>query len=215
MRGLPPVPAGVLRLDLEFDVNGYPLTTGLWFLVPDLALADLAWYQAFTAMAFFYLLPGTTGVTHDGVSLSTCRLASGGMAPFRYVALAPPNHGAYSGGQADIIASGVFVRTTTTARGSGSRLRFPGCPDDFVRDGLALSATAVSQLLAMANAITTFVASQTGPTGGQVLLGTLQRSKAGAPLAHSLFDPAVAVVPSYRVEYLDRRFPRVRHVRSL
>lgn len=212
MRGLPPVPADVLRLELDIEVNGYLFTTGMWFLVPDLPAATLPWYQAFTADAIAYLVGAVNGVTHSGAFLSTCRVAAGGVGGFRYASYAGTNVGAYSGGQADIVASGVFIRSNSGTRGSGSRLRFPACPDAFLTDNVQLSAAGLSRLLDMCTAITSFSAAELGPSGAPVVLGTLRRAQAGAPLPSAIFDPALAVVPSLRIEYLDRRFPQRRYV---
>lgn len=215
MRGLPPVPDDVLRLELDFDVNGRRFTTGLWMLTPGLQAWTPTWLTSFASDVFSYLLPGTTGVTHDGTSLTTCRVLIAGSSPIAWTAYAPPNHGAHTGGQADAIASGVYVVSSSGGRGSGSRIRFPGCPDDFITDNWLLSPQGQSRLLDMCSSIIELMNAVTSPTSQLMTLGTLQRATVAGPRSTSQFDPASLVVPSNRVEVLRRRFPHSRWVSPL
>lgn len=215
MRGLPPAPSNVVRLDFDFYVNGRDFTTGMWLLIPDVETGGVAYLDALCADAQFYTLSGWTGCMHDGASVVTCRASYGGTQPANFVSYAAPNHGAYTGGQADAIACGVYVVSSSGGKGSGSRLRVPATPDAFVDDNYRLASAAVARLLDLCNAIDTFVAATHGPLGAQAVLGTVQRSRRGAPLPTAEFDPAQAVVPSFRVEFLSRRMPRSRWVSPL
>lgn len=212
MRGLPPAPSNVVRLEFDFFVTGRTLTTGMWLLIPDVETGGVPYLDALCADAQFYLLGGFTGCMHNGASLVTCRASYGGTTPANFVSYAAPNHGAYSGGQADAIACGVYAVSATGGKGSGSRLRIPGTPDDFVDDGYRLSSAGVSQLIALCGDINNFVTATHGPLGAQAVLGTVQKARRGAPLPSAQFDPAQAIVPSYRIEYLRRRMPRSRWV---
>lgn len=212
MRGLPPVPDDVLRLTVDVDINGRVFSTGFWFFVPDLPAATYPWFKNFVDEFFFYVIGGLNGCQHAGASVTTCRLVAGGIGGVQYTAFAATNQGVYTGGQADLVAAGVFLRTAAGRRGSGSRVRIPGCPDAFVDNNLTLSAAAVARLFSFCDAVNNFVSAQLGPTGAQVVVGTLRRTQAAAPLSSSVFDPAVAIMPSPRVEYLTRRFPRTRWV---
>lgn len=212
MPALPPVPDDVLHVELTFDVNGREYRNGWWWLVPDLAVGGIPWLVATMSNIFADLVFPVTGLMHAGGSWTTCRLASGGNAPLVYVEAAPLNHGAHTGGQADAIATGVYVVTLASRRGSGSRIRFPACPDDAVQDNWLLSAAGLARCFDFAAALNSLTSSLVAPTGAQVLLGTLQRRTAAGPRAVSSFDPATAVLPSFRVEVLARRMPRSRGI---
>jgi hypothetical protein len=212
LRGLPPVPADVLRVELVIDVNGRELTTGWWWFVPDLIAGGVPWLIAAASNIFSYMVSPLDGCMHSGASWSLLRLSSGGTTPLVYSEAAPVSGGVYTGGQADAIATGVYVLSSTGRRGSGSRLRIPATPDDFVVNNYMLSTTGVGRLFDFAAAMQSCTAATIGPTGGAVILGTLQRSRAGAPLGVATFDPAAAVIPSFRVELLARRLPKSRGV---
>lgn len=212
MRGLPPPPSNVVRLDLDFLVNGRDFHTGLWLLIPDVETAGVAYLDALVADFISFVVGGVTGVMHSGSSWVTCRASYGGTTPASFIGYVTPNHGAWSGGQADAIATGLYLVSSTGGRGSGSRLRFPAVPDDFVDDNWRLASTAVAQLVILANDITNFVSGTIGPTGAPAIVGTVQRAARGAPLPVASFDPAQAIVPSYRVDFLGRRMPKTRHV---
>ena len=211
---LPAVPPDVGHFDLAFDVNGRTLRAGFWFLLPDLQSWTQPWLLSLVDQFVLYTLSGFTGVMHAGASLSTCRVSVAGSNPVEFVQHVAPNHGAYTGGQADAIASGVYLVASSGRRGSGSRLRVPGCPDDFIDDNWRLSNAGVSQLHTLANDLTDWARVQTGPTGLPLVLGTLQRRTSAGPLPAAQFDPAVMVVPSFRVEVLSRRLPKSRWVSS-
>ena len=201
-------PAGVVSIASDVDVHGYPSSFAFWLLIPDDDVATIPYWSALITSYQLQVWPAILNCMHSGASFVTCRIAAGGTAPQRFVEAAPANHGAWTGGQAQSVAAGLYVLTSSGHRGSGSRVHFPAVPDIFIDDNARLSNAGRGLLQQAATALVDWIASVSGPTGAQVLLGTLQTRRGGVPLLLPTFDPAVAVLPTARVERMGRRLPR-------
>lgn len=212
MRGLPPVPPDVLRLELEAEVNGAFFTTGVWLQSPDMPSAVPSYLTALIGSFELGPVAAFLSCMHNGSSFSTCRASIEGTTRLRIVDAFLPNAGAWTGGQVNMAACGLYVQTLGGGRGSGSRIRFPALPDIFVDDNRTLSATGVGNLEAAATALVSWVSTALGPSGLPLELGTVQRARGGTPLPASIWAPAVSVSPSFRVEYLARRMPKSRQI---
>lgn len=200
-------PEGVVHVGVTVDVNGAPFTFGHWLLIPDAGSGYPLYWSGLLSSYFLEVGPALLDCMHDGASLLTCRSTAGGTSPQVWVESFSPNHGHWTGGQADNVATGIYVQTQSGRRGSGSRVRLPAVPDSFINANRALSQFGAGYLQAAATALVAWVASVTGPTGAQAVLGTLQTRRGGVPLLPPEFDPAIAVRPSLRVERLARRLP--------
>jgi hypothetical protein len=208
VRNLPPDPPDTIRLITTVAVHERYFSFGLSFLIPDVDSADDAWCRGF--LDSFILAPAgdVLNCMSDQAQISTCRLESNRHGAPRLELPFPPNHGAHSGLEADAIACGLYVTSGSGRKGAGSRIRFPAVPPVFVDDGWRLSNQAGGYLTLAANGIVAWVATQVGPTGSGVILGTIRRSAHGAPLSTSTFDVAFAVRPSLCVEVVRRRLPK-------
>lgn len=205
---LPTVPSNVALLENVCDVNGYDVQYNHWLFVPAFDTAGPSYFDALLTAYILEVGGALLDCMHSGASFTTCRLSRFGSQPFTWIKQWPPNHGRWTGGQANNVAVGFYVRTTTGGRGSGSRCRIPACPDIFVTENRQLSQVGLGNLLALTEAIVAWAAGLTGPTAGDVLLGTLQRRTVAGPLPSATFSPAAALTPSQRVERLGRRLPR-------
>lgn len=190
------------------DVNGYYFSFGHWLLIPDSAAATVSYLHDLASSYQLNVGGELLDCMHDGSSFATSRLGLQSPAPLQYTQAWPANHGAWTGGEANAIATGVYVLTSAGGKGSGARVRIPGAPDIHVDAGGRLSNAGRGHLQAFCTALITWVDGETGPTGAPILLGTVQRQRAGAPLPVASFDPAVGVLPSLRVERLVRRLPK-------
>lgn len=205
---LPPVPDDVAFLSPTVDVNGLVFSFGLWIQCAD--FAGMTILQAETLLSSFDLSTSNAWLAcmHNGCALSTCRLAVGGTSGLRYARPYGPNSGLFTGGQADAIAAGIYLMSSTPRRGSGTRVRIPGTPDVFVSDGYRLTLEGRDNLQVLCDQLANWVASVTGPAGSPVLIGTLSRRTTAGPLPAAAFTPTQGIIPSLRVERLSRRMPR-------
>ena len=208
MQGLPPDPVDTIRLITEADVDGARESFGLSFLVPDLALADDAWLHSFLGNYQILVAGDLLNCMSDHAELVTCRTDSTRPASPRFEIPFAPNHGAHPSVEALAIAVGVYVTSGRARRGGGSRVRLPACPPRFVSRGRELTSDGAGFLISFCNSLVAWASGQVGPTGANVILGTIRRQAGGAPLATAVFDPAFSVRPSLRVEVLRRRLPK-------
>lgn len=205
MRGLPLPPDNVVHFNIECAVSEALYSFGFWLLVNDVAAGGLPYLDALGASFVLEVGPAIEALQSADASLSTCRLTVVRPTPLVFTSIFPDVHGAGPNRLAGTTALGVYLLSSSGGRGSGSRLRIPGIRDDALAGPTALSFSGRARLVAVCDAFVTWVASISDPLGGQPVLGTVQRSKSGAPLPVALFDPATGVLPSDRVEVLSRR----------
>jgi hypothetical protein len=203
-----PPPEGVVWISSDVDVNGYPASVGFWVLIPDADAGPPLYWLGLLGSVELQVWPGWLSCMHAGASFVTCRCLVGGIAPQWYALPAPPNHGEWTGGQAENVCMGLYVQSSSGGRGSGSRIHLPAVPDIFVQNNVQLSEVGRGNLLAAAVAMTDWAASVSGPTGAAVTIGTLQTRRAGAPLLPPVFDPALLIRPGQGIETMRRRLPR-------
>jgi hypothetical protein len=209
VRGLPPDPAETVRLSTTVDVNGSTFSFAFSWFVPGIDGALPTDLEDWLDTWIIRTLDPLTGAMHAGASALTCRLGSVRPGGPSWEATYPqPNHGHFTGGQADQVAVGLYVKSSARARGSGSRIRLPACPDEFIDDNRAINTLGLSQLQQLVNAITMFAITPTPFSGVPPILGTIQRQAAGRPLTAATFAPTIGLVVSRRVETIRRRLPK-------
>lgn len=207
MRGLPPDPANTVRLITTVDVDGSDFSFELGLLAPLVDAASPAELELWLGNWILIVGPALGDLMHAGAHLLTCRLVSKRMGGPSWTATFPPNHGNWSGGQADQVALGIYVKSTAYGRGAGSRVRIPAIADVMIDANRAVSVVGQGKLLALCNAIADFLNQPLPWGGGLAIAGTIQRQRAGSPLSAATFAPAQAIVPSRRVETIRRRLP--------
>src|SRR5207248_7930660 len=92
----------------DVDVHGYPSSFAFWLLIPDDDVATIPYWSALITSYQLQVWPAILNCMHSGASFVTCRIAAGGTAPQRFVEAAPANHGAWTGGQAQSVAAGLY-----------------------------------------------------------------------------------------------------------
>lgn len=204
MRGLPPPPADVVQLVQDFDINGHTVSIGYWLFNPSNAGAGESDLLAIANAWFVTCLPSIYELQHDGTVASTCRCANRTL---RVVSAAPPGHGAWTGGQADNVATGLHWLTGEAGALRGPITFIPGVPDVFISDNWRLSATAWGNLTASGRDLYNALNALPSPGGTPQVVGTVHRSNAGAPLPAAEFAPYIGVVPSAKVVTIRRRIP--------
>jgi hypothetical protein len=204
VRGLPPPPAEVAHLEQTFDVNGLQTSIGFWLFngsIPALAAPSAA---VMLSDWFLTCLPSLLELQHIETIPTTCRLSTVG---FRYVEAAPPAHGAWTGGQASSVALGLHWLTGQARPRSGPITFVPGVPDAFVTDNWRVNELAYGNMVASGRDLFSALNAIHAPDGSPTVVGTVQRSHAGAPLGSALFSPYVAVVPTAKLVTIRRRIP--------
>lgn len=204
----PPIPSGVVSMRQLVDVDGNLCTFGWWLFMADADLGDFTYWSDLSTSFQFTVSGPLLACMHAGASLLACRFVVGGIGPTSYQFPWAPNHGLSTGGQAQAVACGLYIRSSDDRRGSGTRVRLPAVPDEFVDNDVALSSIGRGRLTDLGDRLTSWVSSVSGPGGGTVLLGTLQRRRAGLPLPTAVFAPAISVEPMLRIARMGRRMPR-------
>lgn len=209
---MPTWPDGVVHLSQDTDVAGYTASFGLWLwwpanppLDPDEALAVIGNWASIVVPYFLACM-------NSSASFTTCRLTHRGTTPFRFVSELAPNHGAGSSGATLAISAGVYIQSSSGARGSGTRIHIPAINSAMYNDPGVLSTTGVNNLLALTNAIATWPQQLFSAGAGTVQLGTLQQRRGGQLLSHPTFVEAIGVRPTYKVETISRRLHQIRAV---
>lgn len=205
MRGLPPLPADVLELELTIDVNGSLCAIVQHFY----SLGSIAW--GFTEFSSWVSQWGTFAETHllnmmpSSASFTTCRLSRKGTSPFRYEVLLPTNAGAH--GEAQSLNSALCLTWHASADGylSRSHTRLPLRADVVDIDKrtidpgfLGLFQLECDNYIGQVNLITV-----SGYSASEFVV--VSRSKNGEPRATSEFAPVYAGDPSLNVGTLRRR----------
>lgn len=210
MRSLPPVPEDVVWFGLGFDCDGATSSIGFWLEVPGINVAVPTDITALLGQLIFAALDFKGPITHAGCQLTTCRLRNTGTAPFDLIEVPSTNHGAWTGGQANQVASGLHWQTTVHARRGQSITHVPGFPDAFTDDHVVLNATGWSNLSSAAGGFLSAVNAAHAGGLASVRLGTLYRSRGGVPLGSSEFAPFFFVVPSRVITTIRRRMSQGR-----
>lgn len=212
MRGLPPPPLDVVHLTQTFDVDDNDVSVGFWLFNPSNVDAIVSELQELADAWFLTCLPNLLGLMHEGSVATTCRLTNRVLS---YAELAPPNHGALTGGQADNVAVGLHWLTGAPAT-SISRITYvPATPDLFVDRGYRLSATGWGTLRANGTDLYNALNALPAPSGGTQAVGVVNRSRSGIPLSVATFTPYIGVVPTPKVVTIRRRIPSGRRVSPL
>lgn len=209
MRGLPPTPPDVLRFDAYCDTDGAPSSIGFYVLAapgPPYDVGDLT-----TLLGLFILavLDFVNQCSAGGTSVLTCRLRSTGIETWDIVEGCSPNHGAWTGNQANMVASVCHWLTGETGRGRQAVTWIPGFPDNFTDDHLHANDTCMHTVRFQANTFLAAIAAMSAGTILQCSLGTVHRSRHGAPLHVATFSPFVDVTASRVIGRCGRRM-RVR-----
>src|SRR5690242_2427373 len=141
---------------------------------------------------------------HGGSSATTCRLSIAGLT---ILADAPPNHGAWTGGQADNVALGLKWQTSERGRRGWALTYVPAVPDVFITNNWQLRQLAWGNLLDSGTHLLQSMNLLPDPSGATLRAGTVHVSSRGAPLTASAFAAYVGVVPTPKVVTIRRRIP--------
>jgi hypothetical protein len=209
---LPPVPADVVHFNIGVDVNGYPCSYGFWLLVPGASGAGEPYIRGLLSDYFLTATHELLQCMHSGASLDVLRADAGGPSPARAFISAPENSGAWEGGQAQSLATVLYVTSSSGGRGSGSRIRIPAVPDIFIANNQSINRSGYGHLILAATELTNWVNAIVPPGGGNAVIGTLQRKTKSGPLAVAAFDPAAIVKASPTLAHLDNRLLQSRHL---
>jgi hypothetical protein len=198
-----------LHLVQDVDVDGHLVSIGWWLWNPSNVNIVTPELDALVNAYFFTCQPSLLELMHAGATLTTCRLATRTES---FVAMSPPNHGAWTGGQADNVATGLHWLT-----GEGGPLRgpitfVPAVPDAFIEANWMLSNVGFGNLNASGIDLYHAFNALPAPDGTTQAVGTLHRSAAGVPMAVAQFTPYVGVNPVPKVVTIRRRIPRRRAV---
>jgi hypothetical protein len=204
VRGLAPPPVDVARLVQEYDINGHQVSIGLWLFNPSFIGITSASAETVLDDWFVTCLPSLYELQHEGVIATTCRLELRG---FRWVAAAPPGHGAWVGGQADNVALGLHWLTGEVGKGLSPITFVPGVPDVFIANNYRLNELAYGNLRASSSDLYDALNALHSPDGTPTVVGTLHRVTAGTPMPTAQFAPYVGVVPTLKVATIRRRIP--------
>lgn len=204
---LAPLPVGVAHVSVGIDVNTYPCSIGWWLLVPGLETAGPPELEALAASITLGVAGPLTSCMHAGSQLVTCRIDGRG---FSFASAFAPNHGAWTGGQAQGLATVLHWLTLDAGRRGAAITHLPAVPDVFVRDNARLSTLGYSNLLVAAADLFSAFNSTPGVTGGVCTLGLLQRRHGGVPLVPPTFSPATGYEVSQVLTTLRRRLPKYR-----
>jgi len=205
VRGLPPPPPEVVLLRWGFAIDGSYASTSSWILVPGV---DTLGVSGLEALAGTFLLAAADlfhAITHAGCDLVTCRLSTYTSDPITVFRSPGPSPGAWTGGQAGQVASGVHLLTSERGKGLQPVMRVPGFPDAFTDDHVRLNQLGFANITDAADTYLNAIDATAAPLGGTCLLGTIHRSAAGAPLGNAIFAPAVGVLASPTVCTVRRR----------
>jgi hypothetical protein len=205
VKGRPDPPEDVALVRVVFDVDGNRATVGLWLFVPGLQLLAVSQLEDIVAGVYAYLLPLTDNNMHAGAAVARVELLRWGMSPLRVIRFAPPNHGAWTGGQVLVASSTLHWLTGESGRGRTGVTHLPGFPDAYTSDHRTVNALGWGNLSTDAIAFLSGVNTIASPAGGDCVLGTLHFSAAGVPLAAATFSPIIGVTPGVMVGTLDRR----------
>jgi hypothetical protein len=124
----------------------------------------------------------------------------------------PPAHGAFPSEEACNVASGIIWGTGERGRSGWAITYLPSCPHDFVDTGWQLSAEGYNNILDSAVNFKLQLESLPLFPPQTLVLGTLHRSRAGAPLHTARFAPFLYVRPARKVTTIRRRIPSGRSV---
>ena len=124
----------------------------------------------------------------------------------------PPAHGAFGGSLAQNTAAGISWRTGEPGRRGWTITYLPGCPQDFLEEGWQLSAEGYNNILDTAVNFQLSLSTLPSYPPNTLVLGTVHRSRHGAPLPASVFAPFVDWFPVSKIVTIRRRIPESRSV---
>lgn len=207
MIGLPPPPDDVAQLTAGFAIDGSYASCSWWVLIPGLEGLTFTEFRALQSLLSGVVSDFYTAITHSGTIFATCRLRSFGASPYFFEGPPSSSHGAWTGGQAMQAAVGLSWKTGESGKHHGGYTWVPGLPDLFTDDHVHLNDTGFVNALDAANGFIAGVNALTTPLPTALVLGTLHRQVAGAPLGTSVFAPFFGVVPCRHLATCRRRIP--------
>lgn len=211
MRGLPPDPPDSVRMITYVRVDDVATCSfGLSILAPGIDLAASSDLQLLLTSFQVQCSTQLFNCMHQGAQALTSRLVSYRPGGPRWETSWAPNAGRWTGGQASAIAAGLYTQGLAAGKGTGSRIRLVGCPDIFIDANRELNTTGTEYLRQLGVQIKNWAGPPSPYPVGPVIIGTIQRQSAGAPLPTATFDPATAIVPARRVEVVRRRLAKRR-----
>jgi len=191
VRGLPPPPPDVAQLTAAIDNDGARSSVTTWVQLlpgPPYSIADLKGVLGDLTIALTTLV---NQLSTFSTTVRTCRLRTFGIETWDIIEAPAFNSGAFTGSQANHVATCIHWLTGESGKRGPSLMRIPGFPDVFTNDHLSLTAGAIGTVYTEA---TTFINQVDAITFGDILgvsVGTLHRSRHGAPLAVAQFTPYV------------------------
>lgn len=202
---LPPIPEDVLHVEHLFLCDGSPASFGFWLHVHPAVLLDPTQFSLIAYDWFEFTLQTFLDCMHEGTTQIACRITRRGIEPYVHLENFAPNAGSQSGAQNLAAACGLYLPASVGGRGSGSRLRLPGLPDNFVDNDAKLSGYGVQQLVFAADALFNYPLRLSTDLELPTELVTLQTRKNGLPLAVAEYSPTLAVRPTFHLDSIGRR----------
>lgn len=190
MRGLPPPPTDVLRIQADWDIGSAGRCTTSWYI-----LAPGSWTatstQLETLLGDFFLGPANDllSIVGTDVTIGVLRLSTYGPGP-QVIQVVPAFNVGAVGTTNPLNGAAVLTWRAVGPRGYLLGHTFLPLSDSFVdNDHVTIRAVSWSQLQAAARLFVQHVAGIASPDGGQCVLVVLQRSEAGAPLIAAQVAP--------------------------
>ncbi len=205
MRGLPPPPADTVEVLQLVDVNGLTVSTTHYLLSPGSSFATVDYLQTLAAGWILTCANQYAACMHSGAELAAVRLTANGGDLVRVTFPFPPNHGAWPGGQASQVALCWHWLTAARGRGRQGVTRLPAVPDQFVDSNRRISNSGYANMVEKGSNLYDAMRALPGFTGGSCVPVTVHRSRNGAPLAASEYEPIVGVQTSRRIATVRRR----------
>jgi hypothetical protein len=205
VRGLPPPPPNVARVNFDCTTDSARWTIGFWIEMFPLGPYTLADLQGVLAQVTIAGTQFVNQLTTAASKIDTCRLALQGpqiAALFETVAF---NVGALSGAQANQVSTALHWITGDPGRSGQAMTYMGGFSDDFTDDHLVLNDVGMNTVR---NEARNFLNAVDATFFGAILqctLGTLHRSRAGTPLLVATFSPFVGIAPARKLGTIRRR----------
>lgn len=205
MRGLPPPPADTIEVVQYIDVNGLTVSTSHYLLSSGSSFGTVAYLEDVAAAWILTCANQYAAVMHAGAELAAVRLTTYGGDLTRVTFPFPPNHGAWSGGQASQVALCWHWLTAGRGRGRQGVTRVPAVPDLFIDSNRRISNSGYANMVEKGSNLYDAMRAIPAFLGGFCVPITVHRSRNGAPLPASTYEPIVGVQTSRRVATVRRR----------